>query len=101
MKDRALFVISENRSRRHAQQALLDYAKGGGNPDLQLRAIQYVGMSGSKEAQQQLAAIYTSSSDIRVKSGIIQALTQARATDALTNIAKSEKDANLRGLRHP
>jgi tetratricopeptide (TPR) repeat protein len=96
VKDRALFVISQNKSPR-AQQALLDYAKGGGNPDLQLRAIQYVGMSGTKEAQQQLVTIYTSSSDVRVKSAIISALMQARASDALMNIAKTEKDANLRG----
>jgi tetratricopeptide (TPR) repeat protein len=96
VKDRALFVISQNKSPR-AQQALLDYAKGGGNPDLQIHAIQYVGMSGTKEAQQQLVSIYTSSSDVRVKSAIIQALMQSHASDQLLNIAKSEKDANLRG----
>lgn len=95
VKDRALFVIAQNKSPR-AQQALLDYAKGGGNPDLQLRAIQYVGMSGTKDAQQQLASIYTSSSDVRVKSAIVQALMMAHASDALMNIAKSEKDAALR-----
>jgi tetratricopeptide (TPR) repeat protein len=96
VKDRALFVISQNKAPR-AQQALLDYAKGGGNPDLQLRAIQYVGMSGTKEAQQQLVSIYTSSSDARVKAAILQSLMQAHASDALLNIAKSEKDTNLRG----
>jgi hypothetical protein len=96
VKDRALFVISQNKAPR-AQQALLDYAKGGGNPDLQLRAIQYVGMSGTKEAQQQLVSIYTGSSDARVKSAIIQALMQSHASDQLMNIAKSEKDAGLRG----
>jgi tetratricopeptide (TPR) repeat protein len=96
VKDRALFVISQNKSPR-AQQALLDYAKGGGNPDLQLRAIQYVGMSGTKEAQQQLVSIYSSSSDPRVKASILQSLMQAHASDALMNIAKSEKDTNLRG----
>jgi tetratricopeptide (TPR) repeat protein len=96
VKDRALFVISQNKSPR-AQQALLDYAKGGGNPDLQLRAIQYVGMSGTKDAQQQLVGIYTGSSDPRVKAAILQSLMQAHASDALLNIAKSEKDANLRG----
>lgn len=95
VKDRALFVIAQNKSPR-AQQALLDYAKGGGNPDLQLRAIQYVGMSGTRDAQQQLAAIYTSSSDVRVKSAIVQALMMAHASDALMSIAKSEKDAALR-----
>jgi hypothetical protein len=96
VKDRALFVISQNKSP-HAQQALLDYAKGGGNPDLQLRAIQYVGMSGSKDVQAQLVGIYTSASDARVKSAIVQALMMARASDALMNIAKSEKDPGLRG----
>jgi TolA-binding protein len=96
LKERALFVISQNKSPR-AQQALLDYAKGGGNPDLQLKAIQYVGMSGTKDAQQQLLTIYTGSSDARVKNAIIQALMVAHANDALLNIAKSEKDAGLRG----
>jgi len=96
VKDRALFVISQNKAPR-AQQALLDYAKGGGNPDLQLRAIQYVGMSGTKEAQQQLVGIYAGSSDPRVKAAILQSLMQAHAADALLNIAKTEKDTNLRG----
>lgn len=95
VRDRALFVLSQNRSPR-AQQALFDYAKGGGNPDLQLRAIQYVGMSGTKEAQQQLASIYSAASDARVKNSIIQSLMMARANDALMNIAKSEKDSSLR-----
>jgi TolA-binding protein len=95
VKDRALFVLAQNKSPR-AQQAIFDYAKGGGNPDLQLRAIQYLGMSGSKEAQQQLVAVYGSTSDAHVKSAIIQALMMARASDALMNLAKSEKDASLR-----
>ncbi len=95
VKDRALFVLSQNKSVR-AQQALVDYAKAGGNPDLQLRAIQYVGMSGTKDAQQQLAAIYSATTDARAKSSIIQAMMMAHAIDALLNIAKTEKDASLR-----
>jgi len=95
VKDRALFVLSQNKSPR-AQQALTDYAKGGGNPDLQLRAIQYVGMSGTKEAQQQLVSLYGASSDVRVKGAIVQALMMAHASDALMNIAKTEKDGSLR-----
>jgi TolA-binding protein len=96
VKDRALFVIAQNKSPR-AQQALLDYAKGSGNPDLQLRAIQYVGMSGTKDVQGQLVGIYAGSTDVRAKSAIIQALTMSHANDALMNIAKSEKDPALRG----
>ena len=96
VKDRALFVLAQNKSPR-ARQALLDFAKGGGNPDLQLSAIRYEGMSGTKDAQQQLVAIYTASSDVSVKNAVLQALMTARATDALLSIAKSEKDASLRG----
>jgi tetratricopeptide (TPR) repeat protein len=95
VKDRALFVLSQNKSPR-AQQSLTDFAKGGGNPDLQLLAIRYVGMSGTKEAQQQLVGIYASSSDSRVKNSIIQSLFVAHANDALMNVAKTEKDASLR-----
>ena len=95
VKDRALFVLAENKSPR-AQQVLIDYAKGSGNPDLQLRAIQYVGTSGTKESQQILLGIYSSSTDARIKNTILQALMSSRANDALMNIAKSEKDTSLR-----
>jgi TolA-binding protein len=100
VKDRALFVLSQNRSPQ-AQQALVDYAKGGGNPDLQLRAIQYLGMSGTKEAQQQLASIYGSSTDVRLKTEIVHALMMAHGNDALLNIAKTEKDVSLRDTGNP
>lgn len=95
LKDRALFVLAQNKSPR-AQQALADYARGGVNPDLQLRAIQYIGMSGTKDVQQLLAAIYGASADVRVKTSIIQSLMMAHDTDALMSIAKNEKDASLR-----
>jgi hypothetical protein len=95
VKDRALFVLAQSRSPQ-AQQILTDYARGGGNPDLQLRAIQYVGTSGTKEAQQQLVAIYSASSDSRVKNAVLQALMMPRAIDALLTIAKGEKDPTLR-----
>src|SRR5436853_243741 len=45
VKDRALFVLSQSRSPR-ARDIIAGVAKGNGNPDLQLRAIRYVGMMG-------------------------------------------------------
>ncbi len=95
VKRNALFVLAQSRSPR-AQQILSDYAKGGGNPDLQFQAIQYVGQSGTKDAQQLLVSVYGTTSDIRVKSSIIQNLAGARAYDALLNIAKTEKEVSLR-----
>lgn len=96
VKDRALFVLTQNRSAR-AQQILAEYAKGAGNPDLQVRAIRYIGMSGTNNAAQQLAGYYTASTDAAVKRQIIQSLMMSRGKDALFNLAKTEKDDGLRG----
>jgi tetratricopeptide (TPR) repeat protein len=95
VKDRAMFVLTQNRSAR-AQQILADYAKGAGNPDLQVRAIRYIGMSGTPEAQQQLASVYAASNDVAVKREIIRSLMVSRGRDVLFNLAKSEKDPSLR-----
>jgi TolA-binding protein len=95
IKRNALFVLTQSRSPR-AQQLLSDYAKGGGNPDLQLQAIRYLGQTGSKDSQQQLGGIYGTVNDARVKGTIIDSLSNTRAWDSLLNIAKTEKDADLR-----
>ena len=95
VKDRAMFVLTQNRSPR-AQQILTEYAKGAGNPDLQMRAIRYIGMSGTDDAQQQLASIYSGSNDASVKQAMIQSLMVSNGRDALFNLAKNEKDEELR-----
>jgi hypothetical protein len=95
VKDRALFVLTQNQSPR-AQQILTQYAKGAGNPDLQLRAIRYIGMSGTNEARQQLVSIYSGSNDVDVKRQIIQSLMISNARDSLFTLAKNEKDEELR-----
>ena len=95
VKDRAMFVLTQSRTPR-AHQVLTDYAKGAGNPDLQIRAIRYIGMSGTTEAQQQLVTVYGASSDTAVKREVIRSLMVSRARDPLFNLAKTEKDAELR-----
>jgi TolA-binding protein len=95
LKDRALFVLTQNRSPK-AQQILADYAKGAGNPDLQMRAIRYIGASGTAESQQQLAAIYGSSNDAAVKREILRSLMTSGAKEQLVNVARNEKDTALR-----
>ncbi|MGD1071295.1 MAG: HEAT repeat domain-containing protein [Bryobacteraceae bacterium] len=95
VKERALFVLTQNRSPR-AQQILAEYAKGAGNPDLQLRAIRYIGMSGAADAQQQLAGIYAASNDNEAKREIIRSLAVSKARYPLFNLAKNEKDEGLR-----
>jgi len=95
VKDRAMFVLTQNRSPR-AQQILLQYAKGAGNPDLQIRAIRYIGMTGTDDAQQQLASIYSTSNDATVKRQVIQSLMVSNGKDPLYTLAKNEKDEELR-----
>jgi hypothetical protein len=95
VKDRALFVLTQNQSPR-AQQILAQYAKGGGNPDLQVRAIRYIGMSGTNDARQQLSSIYSGSNDAVVKRQIIQSLMVSNGRDSLLTLAKTEKDDELR-----
>lgn len=95
VKDRAMFVLTQSRSPR-AQQVLTDYAKGGSNPDLQLRALRYIGMSGTSDAVTQLTSVYNASNDTVVKREIIRSLMVAKAGDALLNIAKTEKNVDLK-----
>jgi hypothetical protein len=95
VKDRALFVLTQNRSAR-AQQILSDYAKGAGNPDLQMRAIRYIGMSGTPDAAQRLAGYYAASNDVAVKRQIIQSLMISQDKSVMFNLAKTEKDDSLR-----
>ena len=45
VKDRALFVLSQSHSAR-AREIIAGVASGNANPDLQLRAIRYIGIMG-------------------------------------------------------
>jgi tetratricopeptide (TPR) repeat protein len=96
VKDRAMFVLTQSRLPR-AQQVLTEYAKGAGNPDLQIRAIRYIGMSNTADGQQQLASIYSGSNDFGVKREILRTLMNSRSKESLFNLAKNEKDEALRG----
>jgi tetratricopeptide (TPR) repeat protein len=95
VKDRALFVLSQSRSPR-ARDIIAGVAKGNGNPDLQLRAIKYIGIMGSQDSRQILADAYRTSNDPAVKRSIIQAMFVGGDSDKLIELAKTEKDPELR-----
>jgi tetratricopeptide (TPR) repeat protein len=95
IKDRALFVLAQN-STPEARKLLGDIARNSSNPDLQLKALRYMGMMGSKETRQDLAAVYNSTSDVRVKRAILQSFMVSGSRDLLLNAAKTEKDPGLR-----
>jgi tetratricopeptide (TPR) repeat protein len=95
IKQRALFLLSTSDSTQ-ARDVLAGIAKGGANPDLQLRAIRYLGTRGRANNTQLLGEIYAASKDTDVKREIIRSLMMARDVDQLLNIAKTEPSAELR-----
>ena len=95
LKERALFVLSQNGSAR-SREILGQIARGKSNPDLQRKALEYLGLFGGKESRQTLADIYASSSDADVKRTILHSFMVGGDRDRLLAAAKSEKDPDLR-----
>jgi len=96
VKDRALFVVSQSRSTR-GRAIIVGVAKGNNNPDLQLRAIRYIGQMGGPESAQALDEVYRATSEERVKREIIRALGNTNSKDRVFALAKGEPSAELRG----
>jgi hypothetical protein len=95
LKERALFVLAQNSSEK-ARAVVAQYARGGANPDLQLRAIEYLGTFRSKDSQQTLAGIYTSVSDVNLKRAVVRSYMISRDVEHLMAVAKSETNSELR-----
>jgi HEAT repeat protein len=95
IKDRAMFVLVQNPSP-EARKLLSDMAQGTNNPDLQLKAIHYMGMMGSEASRKELASIYTASSDERVKKAILRSFMTSGSRQLLLTVAKSESNPELR-----
>ena len=94
LKERALFVLAQSRSPK-ARDLLAQVARGGANPDLQLRAIRYLSMFG-KENAQTLAEIYQASNDVDAKRAVLQGFMMAGQRDRILAVAKSESNPELR-----
>jgi hypothetical protein len=92
VKERALFVLTQSDSPR-ARQMVVSMAKGTTNPDLQMKAVHYLGVMG---AQKQLAEVYASAADVEVKRAVLHGLMVGGAQDQLLAVAKGEKNPDLR-----
>src|SRR5262249_25634818 len=80
------------------KQLLDQVARGSaGNPDLQLKAIQYVGATGKGTDNRALLwEIYSGSNDLQVKRAVMNGLMVSRDREHLLQIAKTEKASQLR-----
>jgi hypothetical protein len=92
IKERALFVLTQSGSSQ-ARQLVVQMAKGGSNPDLQIKAVHYLGVMGAK---QELGEVYASTNDTEVKRDVLHGLMVAGAKEQLLAAAKSEKSPELR-----
>ena len=95
VKENALFVLSQSQAPR-AKEIITNTAKNGTNPDLQLKAVRYLGAMRDPGSLQALDDIYRTSNDAAVKRAIIQAIASSGNRDRLVEIAKNEKDLDLR-----
>jgi tetratricopeptide (TPR) repeat protein len=96
LKRMVVYLLAQNNSPK-AEQLLEQIARGSGNPDLQLRAISYMGEK-RKEGRgvQVLAEVYAATNDVNVKRAILNSFGNNRDKDHLLQVAKTEKDTNLR-----
>jgi HEAT repeat protein len=95
VKQNALFVLSQSRSAR-ARDIIAGVAKGGANPDLQLRAVRYLGAIGGPENRQILEEVYKSTTDLSVKRSVIRSFVPSGDRARLASIARSETSPELR-----
>jgi hypothetical protein len=96
-RENALFVLSQSRLPK-AREIISGIARGGANPDLQLRAIRYLGAIGGPESRQALEAVYGGANDAATKRAVMQALVASGATDKLIDIARTDKDPDNRRI---
>jgi len=97
VKRNTLFVLAQSQSPK-AQALVEQIARGGANPDLQLKAISYMDMRRKPANAQVLAEIYASSNDMAVKRAILQSYSGMRDKERLLALAKSEKSLELREI---
>jgi HEAT repeats len=94
-KSKALFVIAQSGSPQ-SREFLGRIARGQNNPDLQRKAVEYLGIFGGAEARKTLAEVYASSSDVAVKSAILRSYMIGGDREHLFAAAKGEKEEALR-----
>ncbi|MDQ3169336.1 MAG: HEAT repeat domain-containing protein [Acidobacteriota bacterium] len=95
VKERALYVLALSDSAR-ARDILLAIGKGGGNPDLQRKAIDYLATHTGGEGRAMLEDIYRTNPDQDVRMRVLRAYMTNGDRPRLLNAARSEQNPELR-----
>lgn len=94
LKERALFVLAQSNSPK-SQALMSQIIKDQDNPALQLKAIRMFAAMKGKQSADSLAEIYHSTSNEKVKEGILQSYIISRSPDKLLEAARKETNPNL------
>lgn len=94
LKQRALFILAQSTAP-EARRLMIEVARQA-NPDLQRKAIDYLGVHGTNENRVLLAELYKGSADEDVKRRVLRAYTVAGDRARVLAAATSESNADLR-----
>lgn len=94
-KSKMLFILAQSGSPQ-AGEILTQIAKGQGNPELQRKAIQYLGMFRGAQSKQTLAQVYASTQDASIKRAILRSYMMSGDKAHLFEAAKNEKDDDVK-----
>ena len=95
LKQRSLAMLGQNQSP-EARALLRDVALGKVAPEEQRRAIQMMGVFQGKAANDTLAEIYRTSSDMQIKRAVISAFFISGDATRMVEMARTEKDLSLK-----
>ena len=94
LRERALFVLAQSGTPK-AREILVRTAKDESNPDIQRKAIEYLGLFGGPDSRQALDGLYASA-DVPVKKTILHTYLAAGDRARVLAAARTEKDPDLR-----
>jgi hypothetical protein len=95
VKKHAIFILAQSKSP-EAQSMLHDIVSGKMNPELQRQAITMTALFQGKHENGTLAEVYRTTSDREIKKSIISAFFLTQDATDLVELARSEKDLQLK-----
>jgi len=95
VKERSLFVLAQMGTEQ-ASSAIAEVARGNSSPELQRKAIQYLGVFGGPANRKVLSEVYSSTTDNALRKQILNSFMVSGDKARVLNAAKTEKDPALR-----
>jgi HEAT repeat protein len=95
LKERALAVLAGFETA-PARAVVARVARNDAEPELQLKAVRYLGRFEGPEARKELVEIYGTAKSAEVKRAVIRALSGAEDVAGILSIARSESDPEVR-----